>query len=125
MLKTFLYKSYRFFYTSDQRRRRRFTPAGLVLAAIVSITAIVGLDTHSTLVYQVFTLLLSVLLLALVWSRFLPRIDMAATRELPPYATVGEPLVYRVAFENRSAKKHAGLYFYENSTDPDLRWKNC
>ncbi|MBI5894722.1 MAG: DUF58 domain-containing protein [Desulfobacterales bacterium] len=118
MFKTFLYKSYRFFYTSDQRRRRRFTLAGLVLAAIVFITAIVGLDTHSTLVYQVFTLLLSVLLLAWVWSKFLPRIDMAATRELPRYATVGEPLVYRVAFENRTAKKQAALHFYENATDP-------
>ncbi len=118
MIKTFLYKSYRFFYTSDLRRRRRFTLAGLVLTASVAITAIAGLDTHSTLVHQVFTLLLSVLLLSLLWSKFLGRIDIAATRHLPRYATVGQPLVYRVAFENRTARKQTALQFYENTTDP-------
>ncbi len=115
---TFLYKSYRVLYRFDQWRKRRFTVPGLAVLYTIFITAIVGMDTHVSRVHQAFTLLLAVLVLAFIWSKFRLRVHINVTRDLPRYATAGKPLVYDVEFSNLAPKKLQDFFFYENLNDP-------
>lgn len=118
MAKAFLYRSYCFFYKVQKWRRRRFTMAGMAVGYMVFIAAILGTDIRISLVYQVFSLLGALLLIAFLWSRFLHRVDIGGERQLPRYATVGQPFVYQVTFKNRTAKPQKGLSFYEDTMDP-------
>ncbi len=117
-MKQFLYKSYRFFYLAEQWRRRRLTLPGLILANTVVIVAILGMDTHKSMIYQAFTWGAALLLLSFLWTRRLGRLPITAARKLPRYATVGHKLVYRVTIANHSGKPQAGLSLYENTSDP-------
>ncbi len=117
-MKQFLYKSYRFFYLAEQWRRRHLTLPGLILVNTVVIVAILGMDTHKSMIYQAFTWGAALLLLSFLWTRRLRRLSITAIRKLPPYAMVGHELVYRITIENRSGKHQAGLSLYENTTDP-------
>lgn len=118
MINKFLYKSYRFLFRYERWRRRRFTGPGLVLSFLVLVVGILGLDTHISLVHQVAAWLLSALLLSFILSRFFFGMSIRVDRQLPKYATAGEPFVYHVTFENRSIRKQTGLQFYENLGDP-------
>lgn len=117
MKEAFLYKSYCFFYRVEKRRRRRFTLPGMVAGYMAFLCAILGADVRISLVYQVFTLLCAIVLIAYAWSRFLRPVDISGVRELPEYATAGEPFAYHVIFENRSPKRQTGYSFYENTLD--------
>jgi uncharacterized protein (DUF58 family) len=93
--------------------RRRFTRAGqLVLAGIVA-TGALGVDTELTLAYQAFTLLVSLFLVGII-SGILYRARFRASRELPPFGTVGEAFTYRITVGNLSGKTQRDLVLMEN-----------
>src|SRR5208283_2365218 len=75
--------------------QRRFTLAGLCVAGGCLVAAAVGVDADNTVIYQSFTLLLALLLMALASSHFF-RATFFARRTLPRVGTAGQLLGYRV-----------------------------
>ncbi|MCG6917420.1 MAG: DUF58 domain-containing protein [Deltaproteobacteria bacterium] len=117
LLKRFVYGIFRHSYYLSRWYRRRFTKGGLLVAAGLAISAIVGLDTNLTMAYQAFTFLLALLLISMVWSLFF-RNSYTARRILPRFGTVGETLPYRLVVQNKSGKKQSDLYIFDNGDDP-------
>jgi len=117
MFKRFLYKSYCFFNSYSHWRRRRFTAAGLVVMTTVGASAVLGLDTKQNVIYQIFTFLLPLLLVSMVWSLFF-RARFTVDRKLPKFATAGEPFTYHLEIRNLSPKVQKGLSLFENPDDP-------
>jgi uncharacterized protein (DUF58 family) len=96
---------------------RRLTPAGKLAAAALVGAMIFGPNTRLTVSYQAFTLALAMLTLAAILSVRSPR-GIEARRRLPRFATVGEPLTYRVLVRNPGAEARAGLSLLEDLEDP-------
>lgn len=116
-MKHFLYKSYCAFYSSSSRRKRRFTSAGSLVLLTIFITAILGIDTGQSLIYQIFSFLFPLLILAMIFSLSF-RIQLTIDRKLPRFATVGESLIYDIRIRNLTGRKQKGLFCYENPEDP-------
>ena len=75
------------------------------------------MDTYQTLAYQIFTFLLSVLILAIVFSFFF-KPHLTITRSLPRFATVGVEVQYQISIYNASSKPEIGLRLLEDFADP-------
>jgi uncharacterized protein (DUF58 family) len=97
--------------------RRRFTPPGLCVAAGFIVAGALGVDIENTVTYQVFALLLGFLSLAFACSFFF-RAKFSVARSLPRAGTAGQPLHYRVAVKNLTAKNQTGLTLLEDLADP-------
>lgn len=111
-----LYRLYRMVTSVRDRLSRRFTRAGLAVAGSLFVVAMTGLDTDNTVAYQAFVLLLSLLLLAVLFS-FYFRMRFSATRLLPRFGTVGRPFRYRVVVRNLTSKHQRGLTLLEHRFD--------
>ena len=112
-MRSFFYYSYRRLSRFSHWYERRFTGTGrLVMAATVAF-AIFGVDTEQTTAYQGFTYLVSLLVLA-VASTFAFRTRFEVTRDLPRFATAGEPLDYRLHLRNTGARPQRGLTVFED-----------
>lgn len=92
---------------------RRFTASGRFALACLVASAVVGLDTNLTMAYQVFTLLLSLLLISFA-SRFFIRTRVDARRILPQFGTAGQPLAYRIFLSSRELGTLRGLILEED-----------
>lgn len=100
-----------------RRKKSEFTPAGWLLFIAVCAAGLMGLDTTRTLLYQVFTFLLALLLLTFAWRfRFRPRLSVK--RELPKFGTAGDRLEYRLLISNLAAARQVGLFAQEIGDDP-------
>ena len=117
MMKRFIYLSFRAFYAFKYRITRRFTLGGLLVFAGIVASAVAGLDTNQTVAYQVFTFLLTLLSVAIVWAFFF-RGPFMGHRILPRFGTVNEPLEYRLIVSNKTKKQHSGLSIAELVEDP-------
>jgi len=67
--------------------------------------------------YQVFTLLLSLLVISFA-SRLFIRTHVDARRILPQFATAGQPLVYRIIVTSKERGTLPGLVLEEDLADP-------
>ena len=112
-----LYWLYRFASGTNYRARRRFTRAGWMVFIGLIATTMMGSDTENTVVYQGLPILLFMLLSAAAFSFFF-RARFSATRLLPRFGTVGQPLYYRVMVKNLTAKTQSDLVLLENLSDP-------
>jgi len=113
----FFYKAFRMLYAIQQWRRMRLSPAGILTAAAMAATAVMGLDIRRSMTYQVFTFLAALILLGLVLSRwFRPR--FTAERSLPACATAGQPLTYRVTLRSQNSRPVTGWTLHEAIEDP-------
>lgn len=117
MKNSFLYKTYRIFYRTQNWRKRRFTLPGILVLITLLMSASLGIDTSQSTIYQIFTFFLPLLFVSIIWS-VLFHGQISAKRELPKFATVGEPFSYEVRFHNYGAKRQAGLSFFERTADP-------
>jgi uncharacterized protein (DUF58 family) len=97
--------------------RERLTKAGWLVLGAAAVAAAVGVDTTRTMSFQAFTLLVALLAVAFVAAPFF-RARVAVHRELPRYATAGEPCEYRVSVENRGARSLEGVTLVEGVRDP-------
>ena len=112
-MKRFFFHNFRIIFKIERWIRRRFTKAGsLVLGGLIA-AGVFGIDTRQTLAYQLFSLLLILLLLAVISSWFL-RLRFIVQRELPEFATVGETLNYQVQIHNHTHKLQRSLTLQEN-----------
>ncbi len=97
--------------------RRHFTPAGRALLAALTAAAVFGLDTNRNVAYQVFTLLLALILTAFVTS-VKGKVRLAARRQLPRFGSVGSPLSYRLVVVNEGKVPAGPFAIGERLADP-------
>ncbi|HSG77880.1 MAG TPA: DUF58 domain-containing protein [Burkholderiales bacterium] len=116
-----IYLALRVFSALDHWLRERLTAAGWLALGAAGAAGAAGLDTTQNTSYQAATLLGALLLLA--WgASLLFRASVAVSRELPRYATAGEPFSYAVAVENQGPRALAGLTLRERLADPRPRY---
>ena len=112
-MRSLFYYSYRRFSRFTHWYERRFTGIGrLVIAAAVAF-GIFGVDTEQTTAYQGFAYLVSLIVLAAAASSMF-RGRFGVRRDLPRFATAGEPLEYRLYVRNLSRKAERGLMLFED-----------
>ncbi len=111
------FRFYRFVSARWYWAQRRFTLPGLCVAGGMIIAGGMGTDIENNVTYQLFALLLALLLLAFGCSLFF-RMAFSATRILPRFGTAGQPLHYLVLIKNLSAKPQRGLALLEDIDDP-------
>ena len=105
-------RNFRLIYQFSHWVRCRFTRAGHLLLVAMIATGVLGIDTDRTRAYQVFSVLASIILIAMVSGVFF-RVRFRLNRQLPAFGTVGDALTYRIAVENCSKKTQRGLVFME------------
>ncbi len=122
MLRRLLFNNFRLVFNVDRWIRRQLTPAGSLAFVGLIAASIFGVDTSQGLAYQLFSLLLILLLLAWLNSWFF-RIRLTAQRYLPKFATVGEILHYRIKLTNHSNRWQRDLILLDNlqSQAPDFK----
>jgi uncharacterized protein (DUF58 family) len=101
------------FFFIDRWLRQRLTSAGWLVFGGLMAAGVFGIDTRQTLAYQLFSLLLALLLLAIISSWFI-RVRLTAQRHLPRFATVGEPLCYRIQVQNHTGQLQSELILRDN-----------
>jgi uncharacterized protein (DUF58 family) len=111
------YHTYRAISGAKHWSKRRLTSAGLAVVLGIAIAAVMGFDTNQTMTYQLFTLLVALLLVALAGGAVF-RSRFTVERSLPRVATAGTPVFYRVTVRNESRHPQSGLLLIENFTDP-------
>jgi hypothetical protein len=112
-----IYWFYRALSGTRYRAGRRLTRAGWMLIIGLIASLMMGTDTENTVVYQAMPILIFMLITAAVFSFFF-RARFSATRLLPRFGTVGQPLYYRVMVKNLTAKAQSDLTYLENLSDP-------
>src|SRR6058998_3396082 len=116
-MKRLLYRWFSSFAAFQYRLDRRCTRAGSLALGVLGAAIVIGLDTNRSVGYQVFTLVLALVVLS-VGSSLVFRGRFAARRILPRFASVGVPVTYRVAIANQTGRRQAGLVLLEELADP-------
>ncbi len=100
---------------------RRVRPLGLALVCLAAITASLAMAHQHTAVYQMFSLVVGAVCIALPWV-MLRRVRLEASREVPRYGTAGEPLQYHVHVRNVGSDRVGRAWLIESEPDarPDL-----
>jgi uncharacterized protein (DUF58 family) len=95
-------------YRYDRALRRKLTPAGWLVAGLLVASAVFGLNTKDSLIYQLFGLAVGLLAVAAVASW---RLGLTATvsRALPPAATAGSPFEYSLTVRNAGTRGFEAL----------------
>jgi uncharacterized protein (DUF58 family) len=107
---------YRFYRWGNRLRGwfvRRFTVAGRFVLVALALSASLASDPEQTSGHLAFVVLLALLLVALGASPFF-RIAMSLERRLPRFATLGEPLRYRIILRNPTRQLQRGLDYLED-----------
>lgn len=115
--KRYLYRNYRTFASITHRFGRRVTPAGWMVLVGTVVAAALGADTNTSLSYQTFSLLGSVVLVSTLLTPF-GRPKLSVERILPKFGSVGEPLRYRIRVRNENRRAQNALALLEDIPDP-------
>ncbi|HOW55220.1 MAG TPA: DUF58 domain-containing protein [Syntrophorhabdaceae bacterium] len=97
--------------------RKRFTPAGKFVLAGIAASAVFGLDTTRSTVYQAFTCLAALIAVAFACNISF-RAKLTVLRVLPRFGSAGQTLYYRIRVLNSGNKRLHGLFLLENLLDP-------
>lgn len=115
----FTYRCLRLIYVTRKWLVQQFTPAGLgVLAGGIG-SALVSLGSTRSMCHVLFFFALALLILGTIGSRLI-QFRFKATRLLPRFGTVGEPLPYQVVIQNLSPQPQKGLKLVETFATPSL-----
>ena len=117
MLRRFLFANFRLVYKLSQWTRHRFTSAGTMILLTMPIAGVFGFDTRSTLSFQLFSITLCLLIIAIISSLFF-RGKFSIERTLPEYGTVGIPLNYSCTIKNVNNKAKKGLVLIDDLEAP-------
>ncbi|MBF0142091.1 MAG: DUF58 domain-containing protein [Magnetococcales bacterium] len=105
--------------SQSNRFHRRFTTAGQVVWGGIIATAAIGVDTQLSQVYQLFSLLLVTMFLAMAASwRFSPHVEVR--RLLPRLAMVGKPLTYELEIRSLGKPPQLALEVIDQLTAPPI-----
>ncbi len=116
-MRRLIYRALRAVSALDHWLRERLTPAGWLALGAAGAAAATGLDTNQTVTYRAFTFL-AVLLALSYFASLLFRSRIDSRRDLPRYATAGEPCVYRVMLANHGTRPLEGATVHERFRDP-------
>lgn len=94
-----LFSTFGRIHRSGQRSARRNTTAGRLLIIGLVTTALFGMDTNLSLIYQLFSLLFALYLLAVLFGSLF-RGRFSVLRQLPSFVTAGVPATYTVTIRN-------------------------
>ncbi len=112
MFRRFLILNFRVAHALNRWSRRRFTVAGRVVLGAMLAAGVLGFDTRQNLSYQGFSLLLSLIIIALLGAALL-RTRVDARRSLPPMVTAGQPFTYQVLVTNRAPYTERELWLFD------------
>ncbi len=96
---------------------RRLRPAGIAVGIVWVLAAFLGIGQNSAPVYQLFSLMLGMMLIALPLA-MIRRASVEAKRELPRYATAGEPLRYSVRVWQHGKQRLERAWLTDSPPDP-------
>jgi uncharacterized protein (DUF58 family) len=120
-LRRLVYLLLRAFSALDHWLRERLTAPGWLVLGAGAAAGAAGLDTTQNASYQAATLLGALLALA-YGSSLAFRARVRLERELPRYATAGEPFSYDVTVSNLGARALEGATLRETFRDPRPRY---
>ncbi len=112
MLRRLLFKNFKIIYRLSQWAKHRLTPAGLLMAGGMLASGIFGVDVRQSMSFQIFTVTSSLLLISVLCT-LLFRGKFKIKRSLPQFATVNQPLRYKVKIENLSGIEQSDLLFID------------
>ncbi|MDM8564120.1 DUF58 domain-containing protein [Candidatus Halobeggiatoa sp. HSG11] len=107
-MRRFLFHNFKTISSYVAWKQRHLTKAGSLVFIGIVMAGVFGVDTRQTLSYQLFSLLLILLLLAII-SSFWFRIRLTVQRDLPKFATVNETLHYQITIYNHTKKIQQNL----------------
>jgi len=113
MFKDWAYPAYARFSTPKRIRQRRGTDRGRLIQIGAVITAVLGLNTDTSLIYQLFAFLFLLTIISLVGLR-LHKPKITLRRKLPTYATAGESFEYQVSLTNIGERLESDLQIMDN-----------
>lgn len=116
-MKRLTYAGLRAFSALQRYLHERLTLAGWIAFTGGLAAAAVGVDTNRSMSYQLAGFVAALLAAAFAITFFL-RARVTVRRELPRYATAGEPCEYRVVVENRGRRALRGAALGEWLRDP-------
>ena len=122
MLERLILRQYQRVYQFDRWIREHFTVTGHLFIILLFGSGVFGVDTKATTTYQLFVFLLFIFIFSFLWNLF-NRCKFTVIRQLPHYATVGEPLVYSInlSFHSKN-KQHDNLVFIDQLSEPFPRY---
>lgn len=94
--------------------RQRITASGIIVAWGVLFSAVFGIDTETTSIYYIFSILLMLMLASALATHWLSRdAQWQCKRQLPPFVTVDEPFEYQLSLKLQSNASQYKLKVYE------------
>ncbi len=117
MFKKLQYINFKISHVIKHWLKKRLTKPGQYVLVCVALFAMVGINTYQTVAYQVFSFLFFLTLLSFLFSFFF-KLDVTVKRRISKYATVGEPLRYKIIVKNNTNRKQKGLLVKDNPQDP-------
>jgi hypothetical protein len=96
---------------------RRVRPPGIALALVLVLATCLGVGHDRSSVYQLFSLSLGMLVIGIPWA-MCRQARAEARRELPRFATAGEPLRYHIHIWHHGKKRLARAWLADAAPDP-------
>ena len=113
MFRRVIYPSYARLTSASRKASRRTSERGGFIQTGAVFSAVIGIDTNLTLVYQLFALLLCMIILSRIALRY-QKPQVSLRRRLPRYATVGEPFEYQISITNLGDQIEKDLRIVDN-----------
>ena len=92
--------------------RVHFSKMGHLCLMLLLVSGAFGVDIKANSTSQLFVFLGSLFILSILNSLF-NRFKATIARQLPRYATVGEPLIYTVRIQNKTNKNYLDCHYFE------------
>ncbi len=112
----FSYRLYRFVSWLRYTVPRRFTPAGMLVLTLFVCAGALGAEMDQTVAYQLFALLLALLLVAMIAATFFHG-RFTVRRVLPRFGSVGQALAYHIVVRNETSHDHPSLETLDELVD--------
>lgn len=96
--------------------QRRFSTAGLFVLSVIAVAGALGIDTQQTLAYQVFSLGIALLAVAMGVA-YLRGAQVTVERSLPRAVNAGTTFTYRLRLRNTGSTPLAGLAVLDRIAD--------
>lgn len=111
-MRRIIFRSFSIIHRFSQWSRKKLTSAGTLIFMGIIFSAVFGVDTRQTLSFQIFSLLLSLLLISFLFSYFF-RGRLTIQRDLPDYCTVDQAMEYCVKIRNKGISTQKDLTIVE------------